>query len=103
MDESTGACEGGPEVDVVTPTGDAVRARLLRWQQADDGTWWALCSLTLWSMVDVVADAMAEPYDVEFRAPAGKLQRLEGEDYGQVRRLRSRSLRVRRLRSRSGR
>jgi len=100
VNDKGGDAPGGPEVDVVTPTGDAVRARLLRWQQADDGTWWAVCSLTLWSMVDVAAQVMAEPYDVEFRAPAEKLQPLDEEDYRQVQRLRSRALRVRRLRAR---
>lgn len=51
-----------PRVHVTLPDG-RVEARLLRWQQQDDGTWHAEVALTV---------------------PAGAVQKVDGEDYSAV-------------------
>jgi hypothetical protein len=65
--------------------------RLARWRQADDGSWWALCHVDLWSVMEESGRSRAEPFTVESWAPADHVEPVPGEDYTAVPRTRSRA------------
>lgn len=92
--------EPGPWVGVSTPDGEVVMTRLGRWQQADDGGWWALCRMSLWAVTTADGRSAPEPSEVAFWAPADKLQPLGDEDYRGVPRTRAHTVVARRRRDR---
>ncbi|MGD9482893.1 hypothetical protein WDH52_06460 [Streptomyces sp. TRM70308] len=90
MTPDAGDEELGPWVAVALPTSEVVTVRLRGWQQAGDGSWWAACRLALWSQVSTPDGERAEPADVDFLAPAARVEPVDGQDYHAVPRVRHR-------------